>query len=347
MTSTASHAPGWPCLPCLRDRGAVNDIRHSDRPSLASRDPSGVQTRVSHTAPLTMPIRLRSDGGPSPAQPHPQPAPDPRARPAQEPGGRSRWDSVTARATTQRPSGTQTGTRLRAMLPRVQARGRGASGTAQSPAPRNPQCRDVSPRHRWFETSPTSGGRTEAAGGGRPRERLREEQAGPRDGRRGGRGHIRGAWRLFWEAPCPGSGGEAEVWLQRRPLRAGVRGGAGAKRSAGKCPRRTGSGERWPPPPRPAPPARQLLPAASAGRASGRCELSGPWQQLQLEATAGLCQLPAGARDHTLRDVCWGPKKALPGDKGGEDAGTWTRAQGGWQDAGSGPEAEAPSAPPL
>lgn len=288
-----------------------------------------------------MPIRLRSDRGPSPAQPHPQPAPDPRARPAREPGGRSRWDSVTARATTQRPSGTQTGTRLRATLPRVQARGRGASGTAQSPAPRNPQRRDVSPRHRWFETSPTSGGRTEAAGGGRPRERLREEQAGPRDGRRGGRGHIRGAWRLFWEAPCPGSGGEAEVWLQRRPLRAGVRGGAGAKRSAGECPRRTGSGERWSPLPRRPGSCCPLRPQA------GRLDAVRPWQQLQLEATAGLCQLPAGARDHTLRDVCWGPKKALPGDKGGEDAGTWTRAQGGWRDAGSGPEAEAPSAPPL
>lgn len=229
---------------------------------------------------------------------------------------------------------------------RVQARGRGASGTAQSPAPRNPQRRDVSPRHRWFETSPTSGGHTEAqvvgahvSACGRSR-RGRGTVAGADVGTSVELGAFSGKPRVRGQAGRRRSGSSAGLCVLGSE--------AGRERNAvqGSVPDARGAVSAVPRPPAP-PPARQLLPAASAGRASGRCELSGPWQQLQLEATAGLCQLPAGARDHTLRDVCWGPKKALPGDKGGEDAGTWTRAQGGWRDAGSGPEAEAPPLRPA
>lgn len=39
---------------------------------------------------------------------------------------------------------------------------------------------------------------------------------------------------------------------------------------------------------------------------------------------------PSGSK--SLRDICWGPKQPLPGDKEGEECGTWTWAQGGWEE---------------
>lgn len=270
-----------------------------------------------------MPIRLRSDHGPSPAQPPPQPAPDPRARPAREPGGRSRWDSVTARATTQRPSGTQTGTRLRATLPRVQARGQGASGMAQSPAPRNPQRRDVSPRHRWP---------------------LRP-QAGRLDAvSRQGRGSSCSWRQLPASASCPlglgithsgtSAGDPRKPCLGTKGVR--TRGRGRGHRAAGGTP---GLGQKQrPPPPRPCeghvrtrPPARETAPCTDGPARDGR-RLCGAvdtqFPPTVLSSPAGGAMSTEGGDPALPCPMAPAPVASLPGGQGPQVSPMSSR---GWQ----------------